>query len=179
MAKEAARKLDPEAEEGDSIGVKMDAKFGRIAAQAAKQVIIQKLRDAEREVVFNEFKDRIGELITGVVRRIEKNGDIIIDLGRTEAIVPRSEQVPSERYKTGERLQGYFYEIGRGSGPQIILSRSHPMFVKRLFEIETPEINEQIVEIKSVAREPGARTKIAVYSRDADVDPVGACVGRK
>lgn len=179
MTMKDAKKLDPEAEMGDSIGVKMDAKFGRIAAQAAKQVIVQKLRDAEREVVFNEFKDRIGELITGVVRRIEKNGDIIIDLGRAEAVVPRNELVPSERYKTGERLQGYFYEIGRGSGPQIVLSRSHPMFVKRLFEIETPEINEQIVEIKSVAREPGARTKIAVYSRDSDVDPVGACVGRK
>lgn len=176
--KEALEK-DPEAQLGDSIGVKMDAKFGRIAAQAAKQVIIQKLRDAEREVIYTEFKDRIGELITGVVRRIEKGGDIIIDLGRTEAIIPRSEQVASERYKTGERLQGYFLEIGRGSGPQIVLSRSHPMFVRRLFEIETPEMNEGIVEVKSVARDAGFRTKIAVYSRDSDVDPVGACVGRK
>jgi len=179
MTMDEARKLDPEAQVGDSLGVKMDAKFGRIAAQAAKQVIVQKLRDAEREVVYNEFKDRIGELITGVVRRIEKGGDIIIDLGRTEAIIPRNEQVPAERYKNGERLQGYFFEIGRGGGPQIILSRSHPMFVKRLFEIETPEISEGIVEIKGVARDPGARTKIAVYSRDSDVDPVGACVGRK
>jgi N utilization substance protein A len=179
MTTEEAAKLDPEAQIGDSLGVKMDAKFGRIAAQAAKQVIVQKLRDAEREVVYSEFKDRIGELITGVVRRIEKGGDIIIDLGRTEAVIPRSEQVPSEHCKNGERLQGYFFEIGRGSGPQVVLSRSHPMFVKRLFEIETPEINEQIVEIKSVAREPGIRTKIAVYSRDSDVDPVGACVGRK
>lgn len=179
MTPEDAHKLDPEAQVGDSIGVKMDAKFGRIAAQAAKQVIVQKLRDAEREVVYTEFKDRIGELITGVVRRIEKNGDIIIDLGRTEAIIPRSEQVQAEHYKSGERLQGYFVEIGRGAGPQVILSRSHPMFVKRLFEIETPEISEQIVEIKSVARDAGLRTKIAVYSRDSDVDPVGACVGRK
>ncbi|MBI2342170.1 MAG: transcription termination factor NusA, partial [Deltaproteobacteria bacterium] len=141
--------------------------------------IVQKLRDAEREVIYTEFKDRIGELITGVIRRVEKTGDIIIDLGRTEAIIPRNEQVPSEHYKNGERVQGYFVEIGRGSGPQVILSRSHPMFVKRLFEIETPEISEGIVEIKSVARDPGARTKIAVYSRDSDVDPVGACVGRK
>ncbi len=179
MTTEESKKLDPEAQIGDSLGVKMDAKFGRIAAQAAKQVIVQKLRDAEREVVYTEFKDRIGELITGVVRRIEKGGDIIIDLGRTEAVIPRSEQVPAEHYKNGERLQGYFVEIGRGSGAQIVLSRSHPMFVKRLFEIETPEINEQIVEIKGVAREPGVRTKIAVYSKDADVDPVGACVGRK
>lgn len=179
MTTEESKKLDPEAQIGDSLGVKMDAKFGRIAAQAAKQVIVQKLRDAEREVVYTEFKDRIGELITGVVRRIEKGGDIIIDLGRTEAVIPRSEQVPAEHYKNGERLQGYFFEIGRGSGAQVVLSRSHPMFVKRLFEIETPEINEQIVEIKSVAREPGVRTKIAVYSKDADVDPVGACVGRK
>lgn len=174
-----AKKLDTEAQIGDSLGVKMDAKFGRIAAQAAKQVIVQKLRDAEREVVYTEFKDRIGELITGMVRRVEKNGDIIIDIGRTEAIIPRKEQVPAEHYKNGERIQGYFVEIGRGSGPQIVLSRSHPMFVKRLFEIETPEISEQIVEIKGVARDPGSRTKIAVYSRDSDVDPVGACVGRK
>ena len=179
MTTEESKKLDPEAQIGDSLGVKMDAKFGRIAAQAAKQVIVQKLRDAEREVVYTEFKDRIGELITGVVRRIEKGGDIVIDLGRTEAVIPRSEQVPAEHYKNGERLQGYFFEIGRGGGPQVILSRSHPMFVKRLFEIETPEINEQIVEIKGVAREPGVRTKIAVSSKDADVDPVGACVGRK
>jgi len=179
MTMKDAHKLDPDAQDGDSIGVKMDAKFGRIAAQAAKQVIVQKLRDAEREVVYGEFKDRIGELITGVVRRIEKNGDIIIDLGRTEAVIPRNELVPNERYKNGERLQGYFFEIGRGSGPQVILSRSHPMFVKRLFEIETPEISEGIVEIRGVARDPGMRTKIAVYSRDSDVDPVGACVGRK
>ncbi|MBI2974508.1 MAG: transcription termination/antitermination protein NusA [Deltaproteobacteria bacterium] len=179
MTMEEAKKLDPEAQLGDSLGVKMDAKFGRIAAQAAKQVIVQKLRDAEREVIYTEFKDRIGELITGVIRRVEKTGDIIIDLGRTEAIIPRNEQVPAEHYKNGERVQGYFVEIGRGSGPQVILSRSHPMFVKRLFEIETPEISEGIVEIKSVARDPGARTKIAVYSRDSDVDPVGACVGRK
>jgi N utilization substance protein A len=179
MTMEEAKKLDPEAQIGDSLGVKMDAKFGRIAAQAAKQVIVQKLRDAEREVIYTEFKDRIGELITGVIRRVEKTGDIIIDLGRTEAIIPRNEQVFSEHYKNGERVQGYFVEIGRGSGPQVILSRSHPMFVKRLFEMETPEISEQIVEIKNVARDPGARTKIAVYSKDSDVDPVGACVGRK
>jgi len=179
MSVAEAADVDPEAQVGDSLGVKMPATFGRIAAQAAKQVIVQKLRDAEREVIYNEFKDRVGELITGVVRRVEKNGDIIIDLGRTEAIIPRNEQVPNERYKNGERLQGLFLEIGRGAGPQIILSRSHPNFVKRLFEIETPEINEGIVEIKSVARDAGARTKIAVYSRDSDVDPVGACVGRK
>ena len=179
MSVAEAANVDPEAQIGDSLGVKMPATFGRIAAQAAKQVIVQKLRDAEREVIYNEFKDRVGELITGVVRRVEKNGDIIIDLGRTEAIIPRNEQVPNERYKNGERLQGLFLEIGRGVGPQIVLSRSHPNFVKCLFEIETPEINEGIVEIKSVARDAGARTKIAVYSRDSDVDPVGACVGRK
>lgn len=179
MTVEEARKLDPEAQIGDSLGVKMPANFGRIAAQAAKQVIVQKLRDAEREVIFTEYKDRIGELMTGVVRRVEKTGDITVDLGRTEAVIPRSEQVPSEHYKNGERLQGYFVEIGRGGGPQLVLSRSHPMFVKKLFEIETPEISEGIVEIKSVARDPGARTKIAVYSTDSDVDPVGACVGRK
>lgn len=174
-----AKKLDSEAQLGDSLGVKMESKFGRIAAQAAKQVIVQKLRDAEREIIFNEFKDRIGELVTGIVRRIEKNGDIIIDMGRAEGIIPRQEQVPTERYKSGERIQGYFMELARSGAQQIVLSRSHPMFVKRLFETEVPEIGEGIVEVKGVAREAGARTKIAVYSKDADVDPVGACVGRK
>lgn len=175
-----ARKLDPEAELGDSIGEKLDSKlFGRIAAQTAKQVIIQKVRDAERDIIHTEYKDRVGELITGIVRRIEK-GNIIVDMGRTEAIVPYREQVPTEVYRAGERLQGYCVEVDRASrGPQIVLSRRQTGFLTKLFEMEVPEIAERIVEIREAAREPGGRSKIAVYSRDSDVDPVGACVGMK
>lgn len=175
-----AAELDPEAEVGDSIGVKMDPKvFGRIAAQAAKQVIIQQVREAERDIVYEEFKGRIGEIITGIVRRFER-GDMIVDLGRTEAAVPRTEQIPAERYQAGERVQGYFKELNReGHGSQIVLSRKAPELVVNLFEMEVPEISEGIVSIRAVAREAGVRTKIGVYSRDMDVDPVGACVGMK
>ncbi len=180
MLYEEAKKLDPDAEIGDSIGVKMDPSvFGRIAAQTAKQVIIQKVREAERTVVFEEYKDRLGELITGVCRRFEK-GDIIVDLGRAEAVVPRQEQVPSESYKAGDRLQGYFLRLDReGRGAAIVLSRRNLGLLIELFKMEVPEIAEGIVEIKSAAREPGIRSKIAVYSTDPDVDPVGACVGMK
>lgn len=180
MTVEEAHELDPDAQMGDSLGVKVERQvYGRIAAQTAKQVIIQKLRDAERDFIYDEFKDRVGELVTGIVRRFEK-GDMVVDLGRTEAVVPRSEQVPSERYRAGDRIQGYFTELHReGKGPQIILSRKTPELVRSLFEIEVPEIREGIVEIKAVAREVGARSKIAVYSTDSDVDPVGACVGMK
>jgi len=175
-----ALEYDPEAQVGDSIGVKMDPKvFGRIAAQTAKQVIIQKMRDAERDIVFEEFKDRVGEIATGIVRRFER-GDMVIDLGRTEAIIPRSEQIPSEHYRAGERVQGYFLTLNReGRGPQVVLSRKDPKLVSRLFEMEVPEISEGIVQIRATAREAGVRTKIGVYSRDSDVDPVGACVGMK
>ncbi|MDO8644297.1 MAG: transcription termination factor NusA [bacterium] len=175
-----AKKLDPEAQFGDSIGEKLDNKFlGRIAAQTAKQVIIQKVRDAERNIVYTEFKDRVGELITGIVRRIER-GNLIVDLGRTEAVIPYKEQVPSESYRLGERIQAYFLAIDPSArGPQLILSRRAKEFVIKLFEMEVPEISEKIVEVKKTSREPGARTKIAVYSKDSDVDPVGACVGMK
>lgn len=180
ISMEDAKELDPDAEVGDSIGEKLDSKlFGRIAAQTAKQVIIQKVRDAERDIVHTEYKDRVGELITGIVRRIEK-GNIILDLGRTEAIVPYREQVPSESYRAGERLQGYCVSVERNTrGPQIVLSRRNVGLLTKLFEMEVPEIAERIVEIKAAAREPGGRSKIAVYSRDSDVDPVGACVGMK
>lgn len=176
----AARELDPDAEVGDSIGVKMDPSvFGRIAAQTAKQVIIQKVREAERNIIFDEYQDRIGELITGVIRRFEK-GDMIIDLGRAEAVVPRSEQVPSESYRVGERLQGFFLRIDKeGKGPAIVLSRKSIGLLTGLFKMEVPEISEGIVEMRAAAREPGVRSKIAVSSRDSDVDPVGACVGIK
>lgn len=180
MTLEEAHELDPDAEEGDSIGVKMDPSvFGRIAAQTAKQVIIQKVREAERNIIFEEFKGRLGELITGIVRRFEK-GDMIIDLGRTEAVVPKQEQVPSESYRAGERLQGFFLRIDReGKGPAVVLSRRNLGLLIGLFQMEVPEIAEGIVEIRAAAREPGIRSKIAVVSRDSDVDPVGACVGIK
>lgn len=177
---EEARKLDPDAEIGDSLGMKKDAStFGRISAQTAKQVIIQKVREAERNIVYEEFKDRIGELITGIVRRFEK-GNMIVDLGRTEAVIPREEQVPSESYRAGERVQGFFLRLDKeGRGPAVVLSRRSVGLLTELFSMEVPEIGEGIVEISASAREPGVRSKIAVSSRDADVDPVGACVGIK
>lgn len=175
-----ARRLDPDTEVGDSLGVKMDPSvFGRIAAQTAKQVIIQKVREAERNIIFDEYNSRLGELITGIVRRFEK-GDMVVDLGRTEAVLPKQEQVSSETYRAGERLLGYFLRIDKDSkGPPIILSRKNLGLLIGLFTMEVPEIAEGIVEIKAAAREPGVRSKIAVYSRDNDVDPVGACVGIK
>ncbi len=175
-----ARQLDTECEVGDSLGIKMDVDaLGRIAAQTAKQVIIQKIRDAEREMTFNEFRDRKGELITGIVRRFEK-GNIIVDLGRAEAILPKREQVHTETYRQGDRLQAYVLDITRAAkSPQVVLSRTHPGLLMKLFELEVPEIYENIVRIEACAREPGHRAKIAVSSTDPDVDPVGACVGLK
>lgn len=180
VSPDEAHKLDPDAQPGDSIGEKLDNRFlGRIAAQTAKQVIVQKVRDAEREIIYTEFKGRVGEIITGIVRRVEK-GTIIVDLGRTEAILPVREQVKTESYKPNDRIQAYFLTIDKSShGPQLILSRRDKRFMMELFTLEVPEISEKIVEIKNSAREPGARSKIAVYSRDSDVDPVGACVGMK
>ena len=175
-----AREEDAGFQVGDSYGRIMDAAaLGRIAAQTAKQVIIQKIRDAERELTFNEFKDRKGELITGIVRRFEK-GNIIVDLNRAEAILPRREQVPTETYRPGDRIQAYVLDITRATRqPQVVLSRTHPVLLMKLFEIEVPEIYEGIVTIEACAREPGHRAKIAVSSTDPDVDPVGACVGLK
>ena len=175
-----ARQLDEECLLGDSLGMRMDIEvLGRIAAQTAKQVLIQKIRDAEREVTFNEFRDRKGELITGIVRRFEK-GNIIVDLGRAEAILPRREQVHTETYRQGDRIQAYVLDITRASrSSQVVLSRTHPGLLMKLFELEVPEIYEGIVRIEACAREPGVRAKIAVSSVDQDVDPVGACVGLK
>jgi N utilization substance protein A len=177
---EDAHKMDPESEYGDSLGIKMDMDaFGRIAAQSAKQVIMQRLKEAERDIVYDDFKDRRGEIINGIVQRFDR-GSIIVNLGRTEAELPSKEQVPKESYKQGDRIRAYILDVKQFSrGPQIILSRTHPNFVSALFENEVPEISEGIVQIMQVAREPGARTKIAVASKDADVDPVGACVGMK
>ncbi|HJN77964.1 MAG TPA: transcription termination factor NusA [Myxococcota bacterium] len=172
--------LDPECEVGDSLGLIIDiTELGRIAAQTAKQVIIQKVRDAEREMTFNEFRDRKGALITGIVRRFEK-GNIIVDLGRAEAILPRREQVLTETYRQGDRIQAYVLDIARASrSSQVVLSRTHPGLLMKLFELEVPEIYEGIVRIEACAREPGHRAKIAVSSVDPQVDPVGACVGLK
>lgn len=177
---EDAHKLDSEAQVGDELGVKVDSSvLGRIAAQTAKQVIIQKLRDAEKNVIVDEYEDKLGQVLTGIVRRFEK-GDIVIDLNKAEAVIRRREQIDSEAFKTGDRIQGYFFEIDtKARGPMIQLSRKHPLFVKCLFEMEVPEVSEGIVEIKSVSRDAGIRSKIAVYSADSDVDPVGACVGLK
>ena len=171
---------DQDEKYGDFLGIKTHRRgFGRIAAQTAKQVIIQRVREAERENIYNEYKDRKGELITGIVRRFER-GNIIVDLGRAEAILPVREQVPRESYRAGDRVVAYVLDIDRAArGPQIILSRTHRGLLEKLFESEVPEIYEKIVRIESSAREPGARAKIAVSSRDPDVDPVGACVGMK
>jgi len=177
---EAQETLDPDVEVGDELLTKMDSSaFGRIAAQAAKQNIVQKVRDAEREIIYNEFKQRESELVHGIVQRFEKN-NIIVNLGRTNAILPEKEQVPRERYRQGDRIRAYIVSVEMTSrGPQIVLSRTHPGMLIKLFEQEVPEIYEGIVEVKGAAREPGGRAKIAVASNDQDVDPVGACVGMK
>jgi N utilization substance protein A len=177
---EEAKKIDPESEVGDSLGIKMDTdEFGRIAAQSAKQVIMQRLREAERNVVYGDYKDRRGEIVHGIVQRFDK-GNIIVNLGRAEAELPLKEQIPKENYKQGDRVRAFILEVKQFSrGPQIVLSRTHPNFLSALFENEVPEIAEGIVSVVQVAREPGSRSKIAVTSRDGDVDPVGACVGMK
>ncbi len=177
---EEGRELDPECEVGDSLGTKMDAStFGRIAAQSAKQVIIQKMKDAERDVVYSNFIDRKGEIINGIVQRIDR-GDIIVNLGHTEGVLPVREQVPRENYRRGDRIRGLILDVLHDSrGPQILLSRTHPNFLILLFKTEVPEISEGIVDIKGAAREPGNRAKFAVASNDSDIDPVGACVGMK
>lgn len=155
------------------------ADFGRIAAQTAKQVIIQKIREAERDVIFSDFQARVGDITTAIVHHVGKQG-IVVDLGRTEGLLPYKEQVPKETYRQGERIRAYVLDVKKTTrGPQIILSRAHPGLVKRLFELEVPEIYEGIVEIKSVSREPGDRSKIAVWSKDDKVDCVGACVGMR
>jgi N utilization substance protein A len=177
---EARAKLDPDAEVGDQLLAKLPAeKFGRIAAQAAKQNIIQRVRDAERDIIYNEFKGRKGELFSGIVQRFEKK-NIIVNLGRTDAILPEKEQIPRERYRQGDRIRAFILDVELTSkGPQIVLSRTHPGLLIKLFEQEVPEIYEGIVEVKGAAREPGGRAKFAVMSHDRDVDPVGACVGMR
>ncbi|MEO7164927.1 MAG: transcription termination factor NusA [Bdellovibrionia bacterium] len=175
-----ALKLDPEAVVGDELGIKVEGTgFGRIDAQTAKQVIFQKVRDAEREIIYNEYVHRKGEVITGIARRIER-GNLVIDLGKTDALLPRTEIIPGEQFKPGDRVQAYLSDVAlTPRGPQLYLTRTSPKYLMKLFEVEVPEIREGIVEIKLCAREPGARSKISVTSKDRDVDPVGACVGMK
>lgn len=176
----ARQELDPDAEIGDQLGEKIEADtFGRIAAQTAKQVIIQKVKDAERENIYAEYKDRKGDIVTGIVQRFEKK-NTVVNLGRAEAILPLTEQIPKETYRQGDRIRALIIDVKRTQkDPQIILSRSDPSFLVKLFEQEVPEIAEGIVKIMCAAREPGQRAKIGVRSTDADVDPVGACVGMK
>ena len=173
--------IDPETDEVTVVKEWEDtpADFGRIAAQAAKQVIVSRIRDAERDITFGEYSGREGDIVTGIVQQHDHRYTIL-DLGKTEALMPPPEQIPHERYEHGARLKAYIVEVRRSArGPQIIVSRTHPNLIRRLFELEVPEIMDQIVEIKSVAREPGHRSKIAVASNDRNVDPVGACVGSK
>ncbi|HZW35455.1 MAG: transcription termination factor NusA [Deltaproteobacteria bacterium] len=177
---EAAREYDPEAAYDDNIGFRMSTRdLGRIAAQTARQIIMQKVKDAEREVIYNEFIGRKGEIINGIVQRYERDC-LVVDLGKTEAVMPMSEQIPRERYRQGDRIRAYIKDVAKTPrGPEILLSRSDPRVILKLFEQEVPEVYEGVVSILSVAREPGFRTKIAVRSKDRDVDPVGACVGMK
>jgi transcription termination/antitermination protein NusA len=177
---EDARRRHPAAQIGDTIADPLPPlEYGRIAAQSAKQVIVQKVREAERDRQYDEYKDRIGDIVNGIVKRVEY-GNVVVDLGRGEAIVRRDEMLPREVFRNGDRIRAYIYDVRREQrGPQIFLSRTHPQFMSKLFTQEVPEIYDGIVEVKSVARDPGSRAKIAVVSRDSSVDPVGACVGMR
>lgn len=180
IALEEAHKLDEEAKIGDELGIKLEAvSFGRIDAQTARQIILQKVRDAERDIIYKEFIGRKGQIISGIARRMERGG-VIVDLGRTEAIMLRQGILPGEQYKPGDRVQALLEDVAESArGPQLVLSRTSPAYLIKLFEVEVPEIAEEVVEIRLCVREPGERAKIAVFSHDRDVDPVGACVGMK
>lgn len=175
-----AKELDEDVEVGDQLGIRIEnPNFTRVDVQTARQIIFQKVRDAEREILFAEYKDKVGELITGIARRYER-GNIIVDLGKADAVLSRREVIPGENFKTGDRIQAYLSDVSMTNrGPEIRLSRTSPMFLVKLFEIEVPEIQDGTIQIRSAAREPGQRAKIAVVSVDKDIDPVGACVGMK
>ncbi len=177
---EDAAKINPTLNVGDYVETEVTPRsFGRIAAQTAKQVVVQKLREAERGIIYDEFYNKECDIVTGIVQRVEKR-NVIVDLGKTEAVLATTEQTPGEEYKFNERIKTYIVEVKKTTkGPQIMISRTHPGLVKRLFELEVPEIHDGTVEIKSISREAGSRTKIAVYSKDENVDPVGACVGQR
>ena len=176
-----AHKINKDLKLGDTVEVEIVPKdFGRIAAQTAKQVIIQKLREVERDVLYNEFNDRKGEIVSGIVQKAD-GGLVVLDLGKLEGIMPLKEQIPTEKYKVNDKIRGYVSSVVRGQkgAPQVIVSRSCGDFVRKLFEFEIPEIYEGLIEIKSVSRDPGSRCKVAVYSKNPDIDPVGSCVGQK
>ena len=177
---ESAKKLDEDCEVGDQLGLKIENPgFSRVDIQTAKQIIFQKVRDAERDILFSEFKHREGDLVTGIARRFEK-GNVVIDLGKSDAILPKKEIIFGESFKPGDRIQAYLSDVVMTNrGPEIRLSRTSPMFLVKLFEVEVPEIADGTIEIKAAAREPGHRAKIAVTTKDRDIDPVGACVGMK
>src|SRR6266498_5981149 len=180
IALEDAKKRNPAAQVGDDIAEALPPlEYGRIAAQSAKQVIVQKVREAERDRQYQEYKDRIFDIVNGIVKRVEY-GNVIVDLGRGEAIVRRDELLPRETFRNGDRIRAFIYDVRREPrGPQIFLSRSHPQFMAKLFTQEVPEIYDNIIEIKAVARDPGSRAKIAVLSHDSAIDPIGACVGMR
>ena len=177
---QAAQKIDPIYKLGDIVEFEVTPRnFGRIAAQTAKQVVVQRIREAERGIIYEEYLNKENDILTGKIQRIEA-GNVFIDLGKTEAVLAQSEQVAGESYSQNERIKAYVLEVkNTPKGPQILLSRTHPGLLKRLFELEVPEIHDGVVEIKSIAREAGARSKISVHSNDENVDPVGACVGPK
>lgn len=178
---EDARKIDKNYNVGDIVNIEIKPKdFGRIAAQKAKQVVVQKIREVEKEMVFTEFNDKKGEIVSGLIQKAD--GKIVVmDLGKLEGVMPLKEQIPTETYRVNDKIRGYVLEVEKGlkGTPQVIVSRSHPDFVRKLFEFEIPEIYEGLIEIKSVSRDAGSRSKVAVYSRDENIDPVGSCVGQK
>ena len=181
ISEKDAQKINPDLKEGDTIEIEIVPRdFGRIAAQTAKQVIIQKLRELEREIIFNEFNDRKGEIVSGLIQKADHN-IVVMELGRLEGVMPSKEQIPTEHYKVNDKIKGYVLDVEKGAkgAPQVIVSRSHPDFVRKLLEFEIPEIYEGVIEIKSVSRDPGYRSKVAVYSPDQNIDPVGSCVGQK
>lgn len=181
MTLEDAQEINPQYLAGDIVEVEVTPKnFGRIAAQNAKQFVVQRIREAERGQVYERFQSRANDIVTGIIERMEDNRNVYIDLGKVEAVLTPNEQIPGEIYQYHERMKTYIVEVKRtNKGPQIMVSRTHPGLLKRLFELEVPEIHDGVVEIKSVAREPGMRSKISVYTADSNVDPVGACVGHK
>ena len=178
---EDAKKINKKLEVGDKAEIEQVPKnFGRIAAQTAKQVIVQKIREASRNFLFNEFNERKGEIVSGIVQKAD-GGIVVIDLGRLEGVMPVKEQIPTEKYKVNDKIRGYILDVERGTkgAPQVIVSRANPNFVRKLFELEIPEIYEGVIEIKSISRDPGSRCKVAVYSPNENIDPVGSCVGQK
>lgn len=176
-----AKSISKKLELGDTVDIEMVPKdFGRIAAQTAKQVIIQKLREAERNIIYTEFNDRKGEIVSGIIQKADSN-IVVMDLGKLEGIMPTKEQIPTEKYRVNDKIRGYVLDVVKGlkGTPQVIVSRAHADFVRKLFEFEIPEIYEGLIEIKSVSRDPGNRSKVAVYSTNENIDPVGSCVGQK